>query len=113
MEVIDEPFPLDSRTFDTETFISTLPSIYDVNRFGFTVPGRENIMRDETTSTDLLDGNTINPTRFTGLGFFDVTPFRPFLNDIEEMCPLWIAKCPLVNNYCCKTTIQHLLSYII
>ena len=115
-EVIEEPWPLAQRVVDTETFISTLPLIYDLSQPDFTLPDRDQIVRDNTTSVDLLDGNTENPTRANALSFVDIMSifsYQLFLNDIEEMCPLWIAKCPLVSNhYCCKTFIQHLLSYI-
>ena len=87
---------------NTETFVSTLPqSIFNDSLM---VDGIANISRDQTTRTSLID-NEFAPENYNGLAFFRIDQVRgstrrryqEYINDIEEMCPLWIAKCRLVS----------------
>lgn len=45
---------------------------------------------DSTTNTRKVFDQAVFP------GFNFEMFYRPYLNDIDEMCELWIAKCPLV-----------------
>ena len=85
IEVVEEPVPLFIDRQNSDTFMDLL------NFDGNDILGLPPIRNDRTTNPELIGSNFAS---FTGLGFGD--DYQNYLNNIDEMCELWIAKCPLV-----------------
>lgn len=78
----------------SETFRSLLPDV-----FAASVIPVMNTFDNTTFFNPTL--NRFQPQSFTGLNWGQDTSYRAFLNNIEELCPLWIAKCRLVSFHAC------------
>ena len=79
---MQEPIPVLQQTVDTATWQSLrhFPNIM--------------VFNDVTSNPDQITDPSRGEELFTGFRF----RYSEFLNQHDEFCELWIAKCPLVRN---------------
>ena len=95
VEVVEEPIPVLEQRVNTDTWNDTRNVNPVLGPGGVII--QPAIRNDNTTNPELIRPGGQPEIQFNGFSFGDF--YRPYINNHDFFCELWIAKCPLVRSF--------------